>query len=126
MKPILITEIVSALISLAALAILVMQAIRAMPHPLAKAPLPGRGHTVIASVLCISATIHGIAAVTYGSGAPAGTYVLGWVSLAMFALSGACMHPRVKCHLHSPAAAHLALFAMGVALFVMHAVVGRL
>lgn len=126
MKPVLIVEIVSALVALGALAALIIQAIRAKLKAGGNPVRLGRGHVTIANVLLAASAVHGIAATTYGSGARAEAYALGWASLVMFALSGSCMHPAVRGRLHSPVAAHAALFAMGIVLFIMHAIAGRL
>lgn len=125
MKPVLIVEIVSALVALGALAALIIQAIRAKLKASGNPVRLGRGHVAIANVLLAASAVHGIAATAYGSGARAEAYALGWASLVMFALSGACMHPAVRSRLHSPVAAHAALFAMGIVLFIMHAIAAR-
>ena len=125
MKPVLIVEIVSALVALGALAALIIQAIRAKLKASGNPVRLGRGHVAIANVLLAASAVHGIAATTYGSGARAEAYALGWASLVVFGLSGACMHTAVRGRLHSPVAAHAALFAMGIVLFIMHAIAAR-
>ena len=117
MKPVLIIEIVSALVTLGALATLTIQAVRAKLKSGGDSVGLGRGHIAIGRVLLAASSVHGLAAMAY---------TLGWASLALFALSGACMHPSVKCRLNSPVTAHATLFAMGIVLFIMHAVAGRL
>ncbi|WP_286684326.1 MULTISPECIES: hypothetical protein [Collinsella] len=126
MKPVLIIEIASALVALGALATLVIQAVRAKLKSGGDSVGLGRGHVAIGRVLLAASSVHGLAAMAYGSGARPEAYALGWASLALFALSGACMHPSVKCRLNSPVTAHATLFAMGIVLFIMHAVAGRL
>lgn len=126
MKPVLIIEIASALVALGALATLVIQAVRAKLKSSGDSVGLGRGHVAIGRVLLAASSVHGLAAMAYGSGARPEAYALGWASLALFALSGACMHPSVKCRLNSPVTAHATLFAMGIVLFIMHAVAGRL
>lgn len=126
MKPVLIIEIVSALVALGALATLVIQAVRAKLKSSGDSVGLDRGHIAIGRVLLAASAVHGLAAMAYGSGARPEAYALGWASLALFALSGACMHPSVKCRLNSPVTAHATLFAMGIVLFIMHAVAGRL
>lgn len=126
MKPVLIIEIVSALVALGALATLTIQAVRAKLKSGGDSVGLGRGHIAIGRVLLAASSVHGLAAMAYGSSARPEAYALGWASLALFALSGACMHPSVKCRLNSPVTAHATLFAMGIVLFIMHAVAGRL
>lgn len=126
MKPVLVIEIVSAMVALGALVALLFQAVRAKLAANGGSVRLGRSHVAIASALLSASVIHGIAAMVYGSGARTEAYVLGWGSLVMFALSGACMHPAVARRMRSPVAAHVTLFAMAIALFLMHAVAGRL
>lgn len=125
MKPVLIIEIASALVALGALATLSIQAVRAKLKASGSPVRLGRGHVAIGSVLLAASAVHGLAAMAYGSGARLEAYALGWAALGLFALSGACMHPAVKRRLNSPVAAHATLFAMGIVLFIMHAIAGR-
>lgn len=111
MKPVLIIEIASALVALGALATLVIQAVRAKLKSGGDSVGLGRGHVAIGRVLLAASSVHGLAAMAYGSGARPEAYALGWASLALFALSGACQMPpklprhracNVVCHGHCP------------------------
>lgn len=95
-KPILVVEIVSALMGLACLV-----------------------------ALCAGG-VHGVAASAYASGAHPLAYACGWASLAAFAACGASALPPVRAKAPGAVRWHVPLFVVGVALFVAHAVLGRM
>lgn len=96
MKPILVVEIVSALMGLACLA-----------------------------ALCAGGA-HGVAASAYASGAHPLACACGWASLAAFAACGVSALPSVRAKAPGAVRWHVPLFVVGVALFVAHAVLGRM
>lgn len=61
-------------------------------------------HVPRAIVMCCAASIHGIAAMLYVSGAPATTYALGWCAVAAFVASGIVMAPPARTVLETPRA----------------------
>lgn len=130
MSPVLIIEIVSALIAFGALLVLMAQTIRldrgGKGGHAGRIDRLRRRHRSSGFVLLAAAAIHGAAATAYASGARPETYVIGWASLAMFALSDICMAPSIRSRLAHATGAHVACFTLGVLLFILHAVLGRL
>lgn len=130
MTIVLIIEIVSALAACGALLALMAQTIRlgrkGAEQPAGKLDRIRRCHRSIGFALLAAGIIHGASATLYASGARVETYVMGWTSIALFALSGVCMAPPVRARLRHATGAHVFFFVLGVALFVCHAVMGRL
>lgn len=128
MKPLLIVEIVSALVALAALVWLVWYLACSKRRRAGKAACGASlsTHVKVSMALCGAAVVHGISAVAYASGALTATYVLGAAGLACFVLSGMCMAGPVRGRLKNPARLHMGLFVGGLMLVVAHMVVGRL
>ena len=130
MTIVLIIEIVSALAACGALLALMAQTIRlgrkGAEQPAGKLDRLRRRHRSIGFVLLAAGIVHGISATIYASGARTETYVMGWVSIVLFALSGVCMAPPVRAHLRHATGAHVFFFVLGFALFIGHAVMGRL
>lgn len=127
---VLIIEIVSALAACGALLALMAQTIRlgrkGAEQPADQLERLHRRHRSIGFVLLAAGIVHGISATIYASGARTETYVMGWASIVLFALSGICMAPPVRARLPHAAGTHVFLFALGFALFIGHAVMGRL
>lgn len=130
MAIVLIIEIVSALVACGALLALMAQAVRLgrkdAEQPAGKFDRLRRRHRFIGFALLAAGIIHGASATLYASGARAETYVMGWISIALFALSGVCMAPPVRARLRHATGAHVFFFVLGVVLFIGHAVMGRL
>lgn len=122
----LVVEIVSALVALGCAVALVAHLVRWARARRAGRSAGGAWHVPAALVLCGAAVVHGTAATLYASGAPAAAYALGWAAVASFAASGAVMVPAARRALRNPVAAHVALFCLGIALVVVHAVAARL
>ncbi len=124
MTPVLIIEIVSALVACVAAGIMFIQFIASK--------LRGRnrrrpkGHTALSLTLVIAAIIHGIAAMIYGSGAPATAYVLGWIGLVCFVISGLIMLMPMRQKLQNACAWHVVIFLLGIVFIVAHAIAGRM
>lgn len=123
MTPVLIVEIVSALVALAALVYLVAFLVRTRGGSRRLGEKASAHHVRASIVLCVAAAVHGAAAMVYASGAAPAAYALGWASLAAFVLSGACMAGPVRSRLRSPLAWHVGLFVAGAVLMVAHAMV---
>lgn len=130
MAVVLIIEIVSALIGCGALLALVAQTAylksKSEKRPAGKLDRLRRCHRFIGFALLAAGIVHGTAATLYASGARAEAYAIGWASIALFVLSGICMTPSVRARLHRATGVHVSLFALGVALFIAHIVMGRL
>lgn len=125
MTPVLLVEIASALVALAALVFLVAYLVRTQCGRRGEGGgVPG--HVCASVALCVASATHGAAAMAYGSGASPAAYVLGWSALAAFLASGACMLAPVRARLPRPVAWHVGLFLVGVALVAAHAAAGRL
>ena len=125
MTPVLLVEIVSALVALVALVYLVAHLVRTRGGRRGEKP-GGPAHVRASVALCAAAAVHGVAATLYGSGASPAAYALGWAGLAAFLASGVCMLGPVRGRLRRPLAWHVGLFVAGVALVAAHAVAGRL
>lgn len=128
MKPVLVVEIVTALVASACLIALVVSWLAGLLRRGGdkSTKVPG-WHAPAGIVLCAAAAIHGVAAMVYSSGAPAITYVLGWLAVCAFVASGASMAAPVRRSLGKTARGwHLGLMALGIALVVLHAVAGRM
>ena len=130
MTIVLAIEIVCALEACGALLVLAAQAVRlnrkSKEQPADRLERLHRRHRSIGFVLLAAGIVHGISATIYASGARTETYVMGWASIVLFALSGVCMAPPVRARLPHAAGTHVFLFALGFALFIGHAVMGRL
>lgn len=120
-KPILVVEIVSALMGPACLAALCAGALRFRARARSM-----KRHRMRGVALLIAGGVHGVAASAYASGAHPLAYACGWASLAALAACGASALPSV--HAKAPRAVrwHVPLFVVGVALFAAHAVLGRM
>lgn len=125
MTPVLLVEIVSALVALVALIYLVVHLVRTRAGRRGERS-GGTAHVRVSVVLCVAAVVHGVAAMAYGSGAHPAAYALGWAAVAAFLASGACMLAPVRPRLARPLAWHVALFVIGLVLVVAHAIAGRL
>lgn len=130
MTVVLAIEIACALAACGALLALMAQAVRlnrkSKEQPADRLERLHRCHRSIGFVLLAAGIVHGISATLYASGARTETYVIGWSSIVLFALSGVCMAPPVRARLPHAAGTHVFLFALGFALFIGHAVMGRL
>lgn len=130
MTPVLIIEIVSALVALACLVALVVQLIqlaRSRPDGSQNKGAVARHHSAVALTLCGASVVHGVAAMVYASGASVLAYVFGWLAVVCFLASGACVIPPVRHRLRSCAlSVHIGLFVVGVVFVVVHAVAARL
>lgn len=124
MTPVLITEIVSALVACVAAVVLFVQFITSQLRKQNKRR--PKGHTALSLTLVIAAIIHGIAAMIYGSGAPATAYVLGWIGLVCFAISGLIMLMPMRQKLQNARAWHVVIFLLGIIFIVAHAIAGRM
>lgn len=121
MKPILVVEIVSALMGLACLVALCAGALR-----LRERARSVKKHRMLGAALLVAGGVHGVAASAYASGAHPLAYACGWASLAAFAACGASAPPSVRAKAPGAVRWHVPLFVVGVALFVAHAVLGRM
>ncbi len=130
MTPVLIIEIVSALVALACLVALVVQLIQLAISRMAGRPqgkgVVARHHSAVALSLCGASVVHGVAAMVYASGASVLAYVFGWLAVACFLASGACVMPLVRRLRSCALSVHIGLFVVGVVLVVVHAVAARL
>ena len=124
MIPVLIVEIMSAIVALVAAVVLFIQFIAPKLHGNSKRR--PKGHTVLPLILIIAAIVHGVAAMLYGSGAPAIAYVLGWIGLLCFAASGVSMLSSIRSKLKNACARHVVLFLLGIIFIVAHAIAGRM
>lgn len=122
----LLVEIISALVALVCLIMLCVQLVRWLNAGHPQRSEQGAWHTKAAIVLCGTAVVHGVAAIVYGSGAPAAAYGFGWAAVGVFALAGFTMARPVHATLKNPTGLHVAFFILGVALVVAHAIAGRL
>lgn len=120
-KPILVVEIVSALMGLACLAALCAGALRFRARARSM-----KRHRMRGVALLVAGGVHGVAASAYASGAHPLAYACGWASFAALAACGASALPSV--HAKAPRAVrwHVPLFVVGAALFAAHAVLGRM
>lgn len=123
---VLIVEIISALAALGCLVALSVHLVRWLRFRRSPQDVAGAWHVKASLAMCAAATVHGVAAMAYASGAGMATYALGWAALATFILSGLVMARPARNALKNPVALHAALFGMGTALVVAHAVAGRL
>lgn len=130
MTPVLIIEIVSALVASACLVALVVQLVQMARSRTNKPQDKGavaRYHSAVALTLCGASVVHGVAAMVYASGASVLAYAFGWLAVACFLASGVCVMPSVRRRLRAHALpGHIGLFVLGAALVVAHAVAGRL
>lgn len=124
MTPILLTEIISALIATSAIAVLFAQALRSR-----RASRNSRArlirHRFAGCLLVGAGAVHGVAATVYSSGAHEATYVLGWLSLVLFSASGVSMLSTVRNHLPQAMRVHVICFALGMLCLAGHAIAGR-
>ncbi len=124
MTPVLIIEIVSALVACVAAVVIFVQFVasklrgRNRCHP--------KGHTVLPLILIIAAIVHGVAAMLYGSGAPIIAYVFGWIGLLCFVASGVTMLSSIRPKLKNACVQHVVLFLLGIVFIVAHAIAGRM
>ena len=121
MKPILVVEIVSALIGLACLVALCAGALR-----LRERARSMKRHRALGAALLVAGGVHGVAASAYAAGAHPLAYACGWASRAAFAACGASALPSVRAKAPGAVRWHVPLFVVGVALFVAYAVLGRM
>lgn len=103
MTVVLAIEIACALAACGALLALMAQAVRlnrkSKEQPADRIERLHRRHRSIGFVLLAAGIVHGISATIYASGARTETYVMGWASIVLFALSGICMAPPVRARL---------------------------
>lgn len=131
MTPVLIIEIVSALVALACLVALVVQLIQLAISRMAGRPqgegVVARHHSAVALTLCGASVVHGVAAMVYASGTSVLAYVFGWLAVVCFLASGACVMPLVRRCLRTRALpVHIGFFMTGAVFVVVHAVAARL
>lgn len=129
MTPILLVEIISALVGLVCLGALT---VRFICVRLNRTQGSGAGrerarrHAAWGVGLVAAAAAHGASATLYASGAHAGAYVCGWAALACFALCAVSMTRFAHLNASESRRAHLGLFIAGVIFFAGHAVAARL
>lgn len=103
MTVVLAIEIACALAACGALLALMAQAVRlnrkSKEQPTDRLERLHRCHRSIGFVLLAAGIVHGISATIYASGARTETYVMGWASIVLFALSGIYMAPSVRARL---------------------------
>lgn len=143
MNPVLLVEIISALIALCCLTTLIgnwlWMKVRARGksredeamsvrrngwkkvHASEKPQRRIKSHRTLGIILIVSAVVHGTAASIYASGAPRAAYAAGWLALALIAAAGACALNPLRARLRNPARWHIGLFLAGTALFIAHA-----
>lgn len=126
MKPVLIAEIVSALIALVALIMLIVLLVQSKGGASPRSSWLQKHHVQLSLVLVAASLIHGICATVYASGANPAAYGFGWAALVMLVASGACMMKPLRAKLSSPTMAHVVCFGIAVVLFVAHVVTGKL
>lgn len=127
MTPILLIEIVSALVALICVIVFCVQLVQARRNGATSArPGTGSSHAALGAVLVIAALVHGVAATAYASGANALAYVFGWIALGLFVLSGLCVMPPFRAKIPRVRGWHIGLFVAGVVFCIAHAVAGRL
>lgn len=119
MTPILLIEIVTALVAAACLVALCA----GLLHRARRSP---QGHRTVGMALLLASAVHGAAATAYASGDHVLAYWFGWFSLAAFAACGACATSAIRTRWPGMARWHLPLFIVGTTLFLAHAVCGHM
>lgn len=129
MTPILLVEIISALVALVCLGALTIRFIcvrlnRTQGSGTGRART--RRHAAWGVGLVAAAAVHGVSATLYASGAHAGAYACGWAALACFVLCAVSMTRFAHLNASESRRTHLGLFIAGVIFFAGHAVAARL
>lgn len=130
MTPMLLVEIISALVGLVCLGALT---VRFICVQLNRTQGSGAGrertrrHAAWGGVgLVAAAAVHGAGATLYASGAHAGAYACGWAALACLVLCAVSMTRFAHLNASKSRRAHLGLFIAGVIFFAGHVVAARL
>ena len=118
MTPILLVEIISALVGLVCLGALT---VRFICVRLNRTQGNGAGRERVAA-----AAVHGASATLYASGAHAGAHACGRAALACFVLCAVSMTRFAHLNASESRRAHLGLFIAGVIFFAGHVVAARL
>lgn len=130
MIPVLVLEIVSALVALVIVVIMLVKFVASKRRGTSAIPAqdssPRSKHQRLSMVLIVAVLVHGVCAMVYASGANPLAYVLGWLALVALAASGICMAPPLRAKLPHAATAHSGLFICAIVLIVGHAIAGRL
>ena len=127
MTPVLLVEIVAACVAFVCLVVLALTCVVVLVRSKGSLRRAPRWHVAVAGVMCAASAVHGAAAMLYGSGAPAAAYVLGWLAVAAFCASGACVSKPGRSRLGEKAVScHVGFFVLGVLLVVVHAKAGRM
>lgn len=129
MTPILLVEIISALVGLVCLGALT---VRFICVRLNRTQGSGAGrerarrHAAWGVGLVAAAAVHGVSATLCASGAHAGAYACGWAALACFVLCAVSMTRFAHLNASKSRRAHLGLFIAGVIFFAGYVVAARL
>lgn len=129
MTPILLVEIISALVGLVCLGAIT---VRFICVRLNRTQGSGAGrerarrHAAWGVGLVAAAAVHGASATLYASGAHARAHACGWAALACFVLCAVSMTRFAHLNASESRRAHLGLFIAGVIFFAGHVVAARL
>lgn len=127
MVVVLILEIASALVALAALIAMIVNMARAEKTQHARVDGKASGHMKVAMALVGAAVVHGVCAMVYDSGAIAATYAFGWLAAACAVACGLVMTPALRSRIGAGAPKlHRALFIACIVFVLAHIVAGRL
>ncbi len=129
MTPILLIEIISALVGLVCLGALT---VRFICVRLTRTQGGGAGrerarrHAAWGVGLVAAAAVHGASATLHASGAHAGAHACGWAALACFVLCAVSMTRFAHLNASESRRSHLGLFIASVIFFAGHVVAARL
>lgn len=129
MSPVLIVEIISALVAAACVIIMLARYLSSRfnrKQPGNACQTKQSMHIVLGIALLASCLVHGISATMYASGAPVLAYVFGWAALVCFVASAWSMLWQASLRLDNPYRLHIILFFAGLVFVVVHAIIGRL